>query len=194
MRACLTLDVIPPLSPLSVHHTVLLTRISTIPCHSQQVCPVSSNRRWTTSCILTRTHVATFHSLITMLSPSNLLLVPAVFAALVGAAAIPRDVTLDPTATAEAQVRDNTATRAFSAAQITAPNGNCLFIDPNSGDFRENLIPVQTQPCNGSAAEQVSPYPLLLHVHLSDYMVVGHHHRRCTQQRAWIRSRSQHPH
>jgi len=66
----------------------------------------------------------------------------------------PRDVTLDPVATAQAQVRDDTATRAFSAAEIQASNGQCLSIDPDSGDFRENLIPVSILPCNGSAGQQ----------------------------------------
>lgn len=36
----------------------------------------------------------------------------------IAAPVYPRDVTLDSAAVAEAQVRDNTATRAFSAAQI----------------------------------------------------------------------------
>ncbi|KAJ7734338.1 hypothetical protein DFH07DRAFT_967661 [Mycena maculata] len=58
---------------------------------------------------------------------------------------------LDPAATAEAQVRDDTATRAFSAVPITTSNGLCLSVDPNSGDFRENLTPVATVECNGSA-------------------------------------------
>jgi len=35
-----------------------------------------------------------------------------------------------------------------------APNGQRLFVDPASGDFRENLIPIQTAPCDGSAAQQ----------------------------------------
>ncbi|KAJ7632916.1 hypothetical protein FB45DRAFT_1003147 [Roridomyces roridus] len=58
---------------------------------------------------------------------------------------------LDPAATAEAQVRDNTATRAFSGVPITTSSGLCLSVDPNSGDFRENLTPVSTVECNGSA-------------------------------------------
>jgi hypothetical protein len=61
---------------------------------------------------------------------------------------------LDPAAVAQAQVRDNTATRAFSSAQIQDSNGQCLSIDPNSGDFRENLIPITVQPCDGSAGQQ----------------------------------------
>ncbi|KAJ6521033.1 hypothetical protein B0H19DRAFT_860728, partial [Mycena capillaripes] len=58
---------------------------------------------------------------------------------------------LDAAATAEAQVRDNTATRAFSAVPIKTSTGLCLSVDPNSGDFRENLTPVSTVKCNGSA-------------------------------------------
>ncbi|KAJ7438462.1 hypothetical protein FB451DRAFT_159726 [Mycena latifolia] len=58
---------------------------------------------------------------------------------------------LDAAATAEAQVRDNTATRAFTATTITTSSGLCLSVDPNSGDFRENLTPVATVKCNGSA-------------------------------------------
>ncbi|KAJ3850754.1 hypothetical protein EV368DRAFT_44667 [Lentinula lateritia] len=65
-----------------------------------------------------------------------------------------RDVTLDPAAVAEAQVRDNTATRAFSAAQIQTSSGQCLAVDPASGDFRENLIPIQVVACNGSDTQQ----------------------------------------
>lgn len=71
----------------------------------------------------------------------------------IAAPILPRDVVLDPVATAQAQVRDNTATRAFSTAQIQS-NGQCLTIDPNSGDNRENLIPVTIQACNGSTGQQ----------------------------------------
>ncbi|KAF5389869.1 hypothetical protein D9757_003639 [Collybiopsis confluens] len=54
----------------------------------------------------------------------------------------------------EAQQRDNTATRAFSAAQIQTADGQCLAVDPASGDFRENLIPIQVVACNGSDSQQ----------------------------------------
>ncbi|KAJ7172167.1 hypothetical protein C8R46DRAFT_947085 [Mycena filopes] len=68
------------------------------------------------------------------------------------AAPIKRTFTnLDAAATAEAQVRDNTATRAFSAVPIKTSTGLCLSVDPNSGDFRENLTPVTAVECNGSA-------------------------------------------
>jgi len=63
----------------------------------------------------------------------------------------PRAVTLNPAAVAEAHKRDNTATRAFSNIQIKTSDGKCLFIDPLSGDFRQNLIPIQTATCDGSA-------------------------------------------
>ena len=33
-------------------------------------------------------------------------------------------------------------------------DGQCLFVDPTSGDFRENLTPVQTAKCDGTAAQQ----------------------------------------
>jgi hypothetical protein len=61
---------------------------------------------------------------------------------------------LNPSAAAEANVRDNTATRAFTAVQVKSANGQCLFIDPTAGDFRENLIPIQLKACDGSANEQ----------------------------------------
>ncbi|KAF9877872.1 hypothetical protein CkaCkLH20_04448 [Colletotrichum karsti] len=62
--------------------------------------------------------------------------------------------TLNPSAAAEANEFDNTATRAFTKAFIRAPNGKCLSIDPTAGDFRQNLIPVALVECNGSANEQ----------------------------------------
>lgn len=66
----------------------------------------------------------------------------------------PRSVTLDPAAVAEAQPRDDTATRAFTAVPITTSSGLCFHVDPLSGDFRENLTPVQLLPCNGTANQQ----------------------------------------
>ena len=62
--------------------------------------------------------------------------------------------TLNAEAAAEANQRDDTATRAFSGVSVKAPDGSCLFIDPLSGDFRQNLIPVQTKTCDGSANEK----------------------------------------
>jgi hypothetical protein len=61
---------------------------------------------------------------------------------------------LNPTAAAEANQRDETATRAFADVEIRAPNGQCLFVDPTAGDFRENLIPVGLVDCAGSAGEK----------------------------------------
>ncbi|KIW85852.1 hypothetical protein Z517_01244 [Fonsecaea pedrosoi CBS 271.37] len=57
---------------------------------------------------------------------------------------------LDPSAVAEANPRDNTATRAFSSVSLKSSSGLCLFIDPTAGDFRENLIAIVLQPCDGS--------------------------------------------
>lgn len=61
---------------------------------------------------------------------------------------------LNPEAAAEANQRDNTATRAFSSTTIKSNDGRCLFIDPQAGDFRQNLIPVQLQDCDGSEGEK----------------------------------------
>ena len=62
--------------------------------------------------------------------------------------------TLQPSSAAESNQRDNTATRAFSSVSLVASNGQCLFIDPTAGDFRQNLIPVNLQPCDGSLNEK----------------------------------------
>ncbi|KAI1423559.1 hypothetical protein F5Y12DRAFT_525116 [Xylaria sp. FL1777] len=61
---------------------------------------------------------------------------------------------LQPTAVAEAQQRDDTATRAFESVSIQSPDGRCLFIDPTAGDFRENLIPVNLVDCAGTPNEK----------------------------------------
>ncbi|KAI0844545.1 hypothetical protein F5Y00DRAFT_248428 [Daldinia vernicosa] len=61
---------------------------------------------------------------------------------------------LQPTAVAESHQRDDTATRAFTSVSIKAPNGQCLFIDPTAGDFRENLIPVSLVECSGTPNEK----------------------------------------
>ncbi|KAJ7827497.1 hypothetical protein B0H14DRAFT_3720581 [Mycena olivaceomarginata] len=63
-------------------------------------------------------------------------------------------VTLDPAATAEAQVRDDTATRAFSATSIKTSDGQCLSVTSGTGDFRDNLVPVNIAACDGSAGQQ----------------------------------------
>ncbi|KAI1306591.1 hypothetical protein F5Y03DRAFT_134801 [Xylaria venustula] len=61
---------------------------------------------------------------------------------------------LQPTAVAESQQRDDTATRAFTSISIQSPDGRCLFIDPTAGDFRENLIPVSLVSCGGTPNEK----------------------------------------
>ncbi|KAJ7089342.1 hypothetical protein B0H15DRAFT_885494 [Mycena belliarum] len=65
-----------------------------------------------------------------------------------------RAVTLDKEATAEAQKKDNTATRAFTATSIKTSDGKCLSVDPLSGDFRQNLTPVTAAACDGSPNQQ----------------------------------------
>ncbi|KAJ7484522.1 hypothetical protein FB451DRAFT_1436373 [Mycena latifolia] len=65
-----------------------------------------------------------------------------------------REATLNQAAVAEAQKKDNTATRAFTATTITTSDGKCLSVDPLSGDFRENLTPVTAAACNGSPNQQ----------------------------------------
>ncbi|OLN85456.1 hypothetical protein CCHL11_08089 [Colletotrichum chlorophyti] len=62
--------------------------------------------------------------------------------------------TLNPTAAAEANAFDDTATRAFTKVAIRAPNGQCLSVDPTAGDFRQNLIPVALVECNNTPNEQ----------------------------------------
>jgi hypothetical protein len=57
---------------------------------------------------------------------------------------------LNQAATEEAQQRDDTATRAFSSVPIKTSNGQCLFVDELSGDFRANLTPIQVGDCDGS--------------------------------------------
>lgn len=62
--------------------------------------------------------------------------------------------TLNPTSAAESHQRDDTATRAFASVSLKSANGQCLFIDPTAGDFRQNLIPIAVQPCTGRANEK----------------------------------------
>lgn len=61
---------------------------------------------------------------------------------------------LNPSAAAEANPVDTTAVRAFSSVSIQSSSGLCLFIDPSAGDFRENLIPIVLEPCDGSSNQQ----------------------------------------
>ncbi|KXH66623.1 hypothetical protein CSAL01_12229 [Colletotrichum salicis] len=62
--------------------------------------------------------------------------------------------TLNPTAAAEANAFDGTATRAFTKVAIQAPNGQCLSVDPTAGDFRQNLIPVAVAACDKGSPNQ----------------------------------------
>ncbi|KAF7363748.1 Sugar transporter [Mycena sanguinolenta] len=62
--------------------------------------------------------------------------------------------TIDPVGEAQAQQRDNTATRAFSAAALKTSDGQCLEVIPGTGDSRNNLVPVNIAPCDGSAEQQ----------------------------------------
>ncbi|KAJ7322847.1 hypothetical protein DFH08DRAFT_917095 [Mycena albidolilacea] len=62
--------------------------------------------------------------------------------------------TLDPTAVAEAQKKDLTATRAATGVQIKSSDGQCLSVDATSGDFRENLTPITVQTCDGSDGQK----------------------------------------
>ncbi|KAJ8068119.1 hypothetical protein OCU04_003691 [Sclerotinia nivalis] len=57
---------------------------------------------------------------------------------------------LDPSAAAEANALDNTAVKAFSSVALKDASGQCLFLDPTAGDFRQNLIPITLQACDGS--------------------------------------------
>ncbi|KAL9597566.1 MAG: hypothetical protein Q9219_005068 [cf. Caloplaca sp. 3 TL-2023] len=61
---------------------------------------------------------------------------------------------LNPEAAAEANPRDDTATRAFSSVNIKSSDGRCLSVDPAAGDFRLNLIPVQLQACSDDAGQK----------------------------------------
>ncbi|KAK2001162.1 ricin-type beta-trefoil lectin domain-containing protein [Colletotrichum falcatum] len=62
--------------------------------------------------------------------------------------------TLNPSAAAEANAFDSTASRTFTKAAIRAPDGRCLSVDPTAGDFRQNLIPVALAGCDGTANQQ----------------------------------------
>ncbi|QSZ29274.1 hypothetical protein DSL72_003786 [Monilinia vaccinii-corymbosi] len=57
---------------------------------------------------------------------------------------------LDPSAAAEANAVDKTAVKAFSSVALKDASGKCLFVDPTAGDFRQNLIPITLQACDGS--------------------------------------------
>ncbi|KAI6784966.1 uncharacterized protein J7T54_008060 [Emericellopsis cladophorae] len=61
---------------------------------------------------------------------------------------------LNKEAMKEAHPRDDTATRAFSDTSIQSKSGQCLSVDPRSGDFRANFTPVQLKDCNTSSRRQ----------------------------------------
>jgi hypothetical protein len=61
---------------------------------------------------------------------------------------------LNPTAVAESQVKDLTATRAATGVQIKSSTGDCLSVDATAGDFRENLIPIAVKACDGSEGQK----------------------------------------
>ncbi|KAJ7698739.1 hypothetical protein B0H17DRAFT_327079 [Mycena rosella] len=61
---------------------------------------------------------------------------------------------LNPSAVAESQQKDTTATFAATAQQIKTSDGQCLSIDATAGDFRENLIPVAVKACDGSEGQK----------------------------------------
>ncbi|KAF8217815.1 hypothetical protein K438DRAFT_1556703 [Mycena galopus ATCC 62051] len=84
-----------------------------------------------------------------MLTPTLFTLLAAGFASAVPLSR--RDVALNAADVAQAQVFDTTATRAFTNTTITTSTGQCLSVDPFSGDFRENLTPVRVVTCDGSA-------------------------------------------
>ncbi|KAI4246121.1 MAG: hypothetical protein L6R40_002073 [Gallowayella cf. fulva] len=79
---------------------------------------------------------------------------------------------LNAEAAAEAQQRDSTATRAFSAVSLKAADGSCLSVDPTAGDFRQNLIPVQTKACDGSANEKFDIVTVGKHISQEGGMLV----------------------
>ncbi|KAL1862452.1 hypothetical protein Daus18300_008549 [Diaporthe australafricana] len=57
---------------------------------------------------------------------------------------------LDASAFAEAQQRDDTATRASSNINIKSSDGKCLSVDKLSGDFRANLTPIKVAQCGST--------------------------------------------
>ncbi|EPE06891.1 iron-sulfur protein [Ophiostoma piceae UAMH 11346] len=89
-------------------------------------------------------------------SATGSLITGAVTAIAVPDTAVPvsRGGNFSPSAAADANQRDDTATRAFSDVAIRAPNGQCLFVDPTAGDFRENLVPISLVDCAGTPNEK----------------------------------------
>lgn len=60
---------------------------------------------------------------------------------------------LNPTAAAEANQFDEKAVRTLKGVRLQSSTGQCLFIDPTAGDFRQNIIPVAVRDCTGSPGE-----------------------------------------
>lgn len=87
-----------------------------------------------------------------MLSTRSLVFVA--FSALAAAGPIFRTVDqLDEAAFAEAQQRDETATRAFTNAYLQTADGRCVFVDELSGDNRANLTPLQVAQCKATTGQ-----------------------------------------
>ncbi|KAF7928992.1 hypothetical protein BELL_0247g00080 [Botrytis elliptica] len=115
---------------------------STDPAVASSVAPVASD-------------AAGFSSLPTPASPSSVVITAAASAVPTSDSTTPLPVSraggvLNPSAAAEANEMDNTAVKAFSSVALKDASGQCLFIDPTAGDFRQNLIPITLQTCDGS--------------------------------------------
>ncbi|KOS20955.1 Kinesin-like protein KIF13B [Escovopsis weberi] len=85
--------------------------------------------------------------------PTSVSAVPTAFASLVIPVSQDGGV-LQPTAAAAANQFDVTAIRAARGANIRAPDGRCLSIDPSAGDSRQNLIPIQLDECRGDETQK----------------------------------------
>ncbi|KAF7880129.1 uncharacterized protein EAF02_007766 [Botrytis sinoallii] len=98
---------------------------------------------------------AGFSSLPTPASSSSVVITAAASAVPTSDSTTPLSVSraggvLNPSAAAEANEMDNTAVKAFSSVALKDASGQCLFVDPTAGDFRQNLIPITLQTCDGS--------------------------------------------
>lgn len=60
---------------------------------------------------------------------------------------------LDQAAFAQAQQRDDTATRAYSDTSIKTSDGRCLFVDQLSGDASANITPIQVADCGSTTGQ-----------------------------------------
>lgn len=82
-------------------------------------------------------------------------------------------ISLERDAYQQAQKKDTSATRAYTATEIRVRTwflrvcvlcltwrdrqtntGKCLFVDELSGDFRANLTPIQLKTCDGSSGQK----------------------------------------